>query len=120
LRHPGVTTAYSLKAVIPELAAVDPTTLSRIDIDGQPKNISLFENIFLNDYSYIGQYDMHMSRQEADVRAFMEDDSFLLDPRLDYSSVFGLSSEVVEKLNLVRPTTIVSFCYLLPPPIKLC
>ena len=58
---------------------------------------------------------MHMSRQEADVRAFMEDESFVLDPSLDYSSVSGLSSEVIEKLNLVRPTTIVSFKY----PIKL-
>lgn len=36
LRHPRVTTA-SLKAVIPELAALDPITLSRIDIDGQPR-----------------------------------------------------------------------------------
>ena len=43
LRHPGVTTA-SLKSVIPELEAVDPTTLSRIDIDGQPR-YSLFERI---------------------------------------------------------------------------
>lgn len=55
---------------------------------------------------------MHMSRQEADVRAFMEDESFLLDPRLDYSSVPGLSSEVIEKLNVVRPTTIVSCFYI--------
>ena len=108
MRHPGVTAA-SLMAVIPELATVDPTTLSRIDIDGQPR-YSLFESILKTDYSYIGQYDMHMSRQEADVRAFMEDESFLLDPRLDYSSVSGLSSEVIEKLNVVRPTTIVS-CY---------
>ena len=54
---------------------------------------------------------MHLSRQEADVRAFMEDESFLLDPRLDYSSVSGLSSEVIERLNVVRPTTIVS-CYI--------
>lgn len=51
---------------------------------------------------------MHMSRQEADVRAFMEDESLLLDPRLDYSAVPGLSSEVIEKLYVVRPTTIVS------------
>ena len=43
LRHPGVTAA-SLKAVIPELAAVDPTILARIDIDGQPR-YSQFENI---------------------------------------------------------------------------
>lgn len=52
---------------------------------------------------------MHMSRQEADVRAFMEDESLLLDPRLDYSGVPGLSSEVIEKLYVVRPTTIVSY-----------
>jgi hypothetical protein len=38
LRHPGITAA-SLKTVIPELAAVDPSTLSRIDIDGQAKDI---------------------------------------------------------------------------------
>ncbi|KAF8804049.1 glucose-inhibited division protein A subfamily [Phlegmacium glaucopus] len=85
LRHPGVTTT-SLQTAIPELAAIDPITLSRIDIDGQ--------------------YDMHMSRQEADVRAFMEDESLLLDPGLDYSAVPGLSSEVIEKLYIVRPTTI--------------
>ena len=52
---------------------------------------------------------MHMSRQEADVRAFMEDESLLLDPKLDYSTVPGLSSEVIEKLYIVRPTTIVSY-----------
>lgn len=51
---------------------------------------------------------MHISRQEADVRAFMEDESLLLDPRLDYSAVPGLSAEVIEKLYVVRPTTIVS------------
>lgn len=51
---------------------------------------------------------MHMSRQEADVRAFMEDESLLLDPGLDYSAVPGLSSEVIERLFVVRPTTIVS------------
>ena len=80
LRHPGVTAA-SLKAVTPDLAAVDLTTLARIDIDGYILNSKKIFNptIFL-----IGQYDMHISRQESDVRAFMEDESFLLDPRLDY------------------------------------
>ena len=59
---------------------------------------------------------MHMSRQEADVRAFMEDESLILDPGLDYSTVPGLSSEVIERLYVVRPTTLVSYIY---PPIKL-
>ena len=43
LRHPGITAA-SFKALIPELAAVDPTILSRIDIDGQPG--FFFSNVF--------------------------------------------------------------------------
>ena len=51
LRHPGVTSA-GLKAVIPELAAVDPTTLSRIDIDGQQGYPLLRKYIFKSNYSY--------------------------------------------------------------------
>ena len=55
---------------------------------------------------------MHMSLQVADVRAFMEDESFLLDPRLDYSSVSGLSSEVIETHNdceLLYPIRLLHF-----------
>jgi len=37
----------------------------------------------------------------------MEDESLLLDPSMDYKLVPGLSSEVIEKLYRVRPTTIV-------------
>jgi tRNA U34 5-carboxymethylaminomethyl modifying enzyme MnmG/GidA len=54
-----------------------------------------------------GQYDAHLTRQEADLKTFMEDESLLLDPRMDYSTVPGLSSEVVERLYHVEPTTIV-------------
>ena len=55
-----------------------------------------------------GQYDAHLTRQEADLKTvFMEDESLLLDPRMEYSTVPGLSSEVVERLYRVKPTTIV-------------
>ena len=37
----------------------------------------------------------------------MEDESLLLDPSMDYKLDPGLSSEVIEKLYRVRPTTIV-------------
>lgn len=38
----------------------------------------------------------------------MQDESFTLDPQMDYNAVDGLSSEVKEKLAKVRPATIVS------------
>lgn len=87
LRHPGINTT-KLLPIVPDLADVDPQLLSRIDIEGT--------------------YYPHLTRQDADVRAFMEDESLLLDPSMEYSSVPGLSHEVVEKLYRVRPTTIVS------------
>jgi hypothetical protein len=37
----------------------------------------------------------------------MEDESFLLDPQMDYSEVAGLNSEVRGRLFAVRPTTVV-------------
>jgi tRNA uridine 5-carboxymethylaminomethyl modification enzyme len=51
---------------------------------------------------------VHIARQEADLRVFMEDESLLLDPHMNYSTITGLSSEVKERLFNVRPTTVVS------------
>ena len=55
----------------------------------------------------IGQYDAHLARQQADVRAFSEDESLVLDPKMEYSDIVGLSAEVAERLYRVKPTTIV-------------
>ncbi|KAF5347812.1 hypothetical protein D9756_010292 [Leucocoprinus leucothites] len=85
LRYPGVTSA-KLIPVIDQLAKMDPQILARVDIDGR--------------------YSAQLSRQEADLRLFMEDETLLLDPQMDYSQVAGLSSEVRERLFAVRPTTI--------------
>ncbi|TFK38386.1 glucose inhibited division protein A-domain-containing protein [Crucibulum laeve] len=85
LRYPKVN-MESMKAVIPELKDLDSIILSRIDIDGQ--------------------YHPHLIRQEADLRTFMEDESLLLDPQMDYVTIPGLSSEVIERLYKVKPTTI--------------
>ena len=54
-----------------------------------------------------GQYDAHLMRQAADLKVFAEDESLILDSKLDYSSIPGLSGEVIEKLYRVQPTTIV-------------
>ncbi|KAF8197101.1 glucose inhibited division protein A-domain-containing protein [Pholiota molesta] len=85
LRYPGITTA-NLTELVPSLKDLHPRVLTWIDIDGQ--------------------YDAHLARQAADVRAFNEDESLWLDPQMDYSGVLGLSSEVIEKLYRVKPTSI--------------
>ena len=55
-----------------------------------------------------GSYSPHLRRQEADLRVFLEDETLVLDPHMDYRAVPGLSSEVRERLFTVRPTSIVS------------
>lgn len=86
LRYPTITQDI-LASLIPALSKVDPRLFERVHIDGR--------------------YHGHIHRQEADVRAFMADESLLLDPLIDYQTVDGLSSEVKERLAAVRPTTIV-------------
>ncbi|OBZ72941.1 Mitochondrial translation optimization protein 1 [Grifola frondosa] len=75
-----------VSSAIPELATVDPQILARVEIDGI--------------YSHL------LHRQAADLRIFMEDEQILLDPRLDYDAIGGLSSEVKERLAVVRPTSL--------------
>ncbi|KAJ7577029.1 glucose inhibited division protein A-domain-containing protein [Mycena floridula] len=85
LRYPGVN-ASMLSGVVPQLADVDPVVLSRIDIDG----------------AYVG----HLARQQADLRHFLNDEELVLDPDMDYRQVDGLSNEVKQRLDIVRPRTV--------------
>ena len=55
----------------------------------------------------IGQkYKGYMERQDADIKAFKRDESLVLPSKLNYSSIGGLSSEVLQKLSLIRPRTL--------------
>ena len=56
----------------------------------------------------VGHYSVHLSRQEADPRLLMEDESLKLDPDMNYNAVEGRSSEVRESLGKVKPGTIAS------------
>ncbi|KAI6001887.1 GIDA-domain-containing protein [Pisolithus albus] len=51
-------------------------------------------------------YAPHIPRQLADLQVFHADESLLLDPDMDYSQVSGLSEEVRERLQRVRPVTL--------------
>ncbi|THH31276.1 hypothetical protein EUX98_g2911 [Antrodiella citrinella] len=85
LRHQGIT-PDSLKAALPEIAAADSFILDRVAIDGR--------------------YNLHLRRQEADLRVFLDDENLTLDPQINYDIVEGLSSEVKERLAKIRPTSI--------------
>ncbi|KAI0738211.1 glucose-inhibited division protein A subfamily [Daedaleopsis nitida] len=85
LRHRNVP-VDALVPAIPELSSVDRRILLRVQTDAI--------------------YSSHLRRQEADLRVFMEDESLALDPQLDYGSVMGLSAEVRERLERVRPASI--------------
>jgi tRNA U34 5-carboxymethylaminomethyl modifying enzyme MnmG/GidA len=56
----------------------------------------------------IASYAPHLPRQLADLALFHTDESLQLDPDMDYSKVQGLSDEVRERLQRIRPTTLVS------------
>ncbi len=41
---------------------------------------------------------------------FLEDENCVLDSGLEYRAISGLSKEVMERLEVVRPTSMVSVC----------
>ncbi|KIY43156.1 glucose-inhibited division protein A subfamily [Fistulina hepatica ATCC 64428] len=83
--YPGATWDR-LRQVVPQLDNIGPRLFERVAIDGK--------------------YASVMARQQEDVKDFMHDESFVLDPRMDYSVIHGISSEVRERLFKIRPTTL--------------
>ncbi|TIB78694.1 glucose-inhibited division protein A subfamily [Wallemia mellicola] len=71
---------------LPELANIDPRMRERVTVEAM--------------------YKPHLKRQNADLRAFMSEETLSLDPNLDYDSVPTLSNEVRERLKMVQPLSI--------------
>jgi tRNA uridine 5-carboxymethylaminomethyl modification enzyme len=98
IRQDGIRrTAFDLLA----LPGVDFGTLTRIwpELSGTPADI--IEQLEID-----AQYAGYMGRQEADVLAFRRDEGRTLPADLDYRSVIGLSNEVRQKLERIRPVTL--------------
>ena len=74
-----------VRAIWPELSAIDPAIAVHLEIDAK--------------------YDVYLERQTADVEAFRRDEGLVLGD-IDYSLVPGLSNEVRSKLNHGRPWTV--------------
>ena len=98
IRQDGVRrTALDLLA-LPE---VDFTTLTRIWPDLAGMSPEIVEQVEID-----AQYAGYMDRQEADVLAFRRDEGRALPASLDYGAVIGLSNEVRQKLERIRPATL--------------
>jgi tRNA uridine 5-carboxymethylaminomethyl modification enzyme len=98
IRQDGVRrTALDLLA-LPE---VDFSTLTRIWPDLARMSPDIVEQLEID-----AQYAGYMDRQEADILAFRRDESRALPAGLDYGAVVGLSNEVRQKLERIRPATL--------------
>jgi tRNA uridine 5-carboxymethylaminomethyl modification enzyme len=85
LARPGVDWAR-LSALWPELNEAPQSIRSRIETDSR--------------------YASYVERQAADVASFREDEQLSIDPMFDYRRLGGLSTEVRQRLELVRPATV--------------
>jgi tRNA uridine 5-carboxymethylaminomethyl modification enzyme len=70
----------------PELREIPPSIVEQLEIDAT--------------------YSGYLVRQEADILAFRKDENLRLPLDLDYSSIGGLSNEVLEKLDTAKPATL--------------
>ncbi|MEQ1753535.1 MAG: tRNA uridine-5-carboxymethylaminomethyl(34) synthesis enzyme MnmG [Micropepsaceae bacterium] len=70
----------------PDLAAIPEPILEQLEADS----------------IYAGYID----RQKADIEAFRRDEQLALPEDIDYAKVAGLSTEIIQKLSRVRPTTL--------------
>jgi tRNA uridine 5-carboxymethylaminomethyl modification enzyme len=74
-----------VRAIWPELAAIDALIAVHVEIDAK--------------------YDVYLKRQTADVDAFRRDEGLILTD-VDYADVPGLSNEARSKLEAARPRTV--------------
>jgi len=75
-----------LASIWPVLAAIEPEIVEQLEIDAQ--------------------YAGYLDRQDADILSFRRDEGRALPPDLDYRAVIGLSNEVRQKLEAIRPATL--------------
>jgi tRNA uridine 5-carboxymethylaminomethyl modification enzyme len=85
LSHPNIAIA-DLARIWPRFGDLPPKIAEQLEIDAK--------------------YDVYLSRQAADIAAYRRDESLQLPEWLDYSQLRGLSNEVRQKLNAMRPRTI--------------
>jgi tRNA uridine 5-carboxymethylaminomethyl modification enzyme len=76
----------ALTPIWPQLGALPAEIVEQLEIDAQ--------------------YAGYLDRQDADIVAFRRDEGRALPASLDYGAVIGLSNEVRQKLERIRPATL--------------
>ncbi len=85
LRYPNITWDF-VAEIWPELAKIQPAIREQIEIDAL--------------------YAGYMKRQQSEIEAFRKDEALKLPEQLDYTQIGGLSNEVQQKLDMVKPETL--------------
>jgi tRNA uridine 5-carboxymethylaminomethyl modification enzyme len=85
LSHPAIGVAQ-LAPIWPPLGGLPAKIAEQLEIDAK--------------------YDVYLSRQAGDIAAYRRDEGLLLPEGLDYANIRGLSNEVRQKLQSLRPRTI--------------
>jgi tRNA uridine 5-carboxymethylaminomethyl modification enzyme len=75
-----------LARIWPQFASIDSKIASQLEIDAK--------------------YAVYLDRQTADIASYRRDESFELPEELDYAALKGLSNEIRQKLQALRPGTI--------------
>lgn len=79
-------------------------------------DLTSLENLFIESKSWLPEvreqiendahYHGYLDRQEADIRSFRKDEGIEVPSTLDYRSLSGLSNELAEKLERLRPISL--------------
>ena len=85
LSHPNIG-VQELTRIWPRLGELPPKIAEQLEIDAK--------------------YHVYLSRQAADIAAYRRDESLQLPDDFDYAQLRGLSNEVRQKLQLLKPRTI--------------
>jgi tRNA uridine 5-carboxymethylaminomethyl modification enzyme len=85
LAFPGIDLAR-LSSVWPEVGGIEPATAAQLEVDAR--------------------YASYVDRQAADIVAFRKEESVRIPADFAYSTVAGLSTEVRQKLEALRPATL--------------
>jgi tRNA uridine 5-carboxymethylaminomethyl modification enzyme len=75
-----------LAVIWPDLGGIEPEIVEQLEIDAQ--------------------YAGYLDRQDADILSFRRDEGRALPMDLNYRAVIGLSNEVRQKLEAIRPATL--------------
>jgi tRNA uridine 5-carboxymethylaminomethyl modification enzyme len=75
-----------LRAIWPQLGQIPPQIATQLEVDAR--------------------YAAYVDRQAADIEAFRKDESVQIPADLDYATVCGLSAEVRQRLEALRPATL--------------